>query len=596
MAIINRTTRLRIRRLFRRHQKNVEAATVIAGTQFDNNFIARIERLLDVQRFVIGWLVLLVLITVLTVFQTVGLSQYYLKAGPVPGGVYNEGMIGTFSNANPLYANGPVDTSLSRLLFAGLFKYNDRNVLVGDLAKNFSVDESGKVYTIQLKPELRWHDGKPLTSNDVVFTYKTIKNPDAKSPLFSSWSGIGISAKGNDTIIFNLPSALTAFPHSLTTGIIPEHILKDVPADELRANQFNTTSPIGAGPFFWDALQLSSSVKPGSANATISLKAFQAYNSGAPKLDGFVLHTYDDEEQMLSAYKQRSIEGIAGLKNVPEDLKDSATTYVYNFPTTAATFVFFKTNAPILDDVNVRKALVFGADRTAIIRELDYEVRPVREPLLIGQLGYDKTLQQPKYDPKKANELLDKAGWVKGKDGIRVKDNQPLQFQVLGEDTPDDRKVLNSLQASWRSIGINMQPVLQQTTDFQSSVETHSYAALLYGISIGPDPDVYAYWASTQADVRSNNRLNFSEYKSSAADTALESGRTRQDPLVRVVKYKPFLEAWRNDAPALALYQPNALYLSRGPVAGLTEHLVNTDADRYYSVAEWTVKTGYVPK
>ncbi len=141
-----------------------------------------------------------------------------------------------------------------------------------------------------------------------------------------------------------------------------------------------------------------------------------------------------------------------------------------------------------------------------------------------------------------------------------------------------------------------MEPNYQQATDFQGTVEGHSYAALLYGISIGPDPDVYVYWHSSQADVRSASRLNFSEYKSVVADAALESGRTRQDPIIRALKYKPFLKAWQEDAPAIGLYQPNIIYVTRGQVNGLESHVVNADADRYYSVENWTVKTGHIAK
>jgi ABC-type transport system substrate-binding protein len=86
----------------------------------------------------------------------------------------------------------------------------------------------------------------------------------------------------------------------------------------------------------------------------------------------------------------------------------------------------------------------------------------------------------------------------------------------------------------------------------------------LYGISLGVDPDVFAYWDSSQASISSQGHLNLSEYKSKAADQALESARTRADAQLRVTKYKAFLTAWTNDAPALALYQPNMLYISGG--------------------------------
>jgi peptide/nickel transport system substrate-binding protein len=132
---------------------------------------------------------------------------------------------------------------------------------------------------------------------------------------------------------------------------------------------------------------------------------------------------------------------------------------------------------------------------------------------------------------------------------------------------------------------------LQPLADFQTTLEFHTYDALLYGVSIGVDPDVYAYWDSSQADIRSTSRLNFSEYKSATADAALESGRTRLDPNLRTIKYKPFLQAWQTDAPALGLYQPRFLYITRGTVYNLTDHTLNTDADRYNSIAKWEIHT-----
>ena len=596
MAFLDRTTKLRVRRTLRRKQRQVEAVTSRAEERFDKQFIDRLERLLDVQRFVIGWLFLVVAISVLTVLQTVGLNQYHLKFGPVAGGIYTEGMVGSYTNANPIYATGPVDTSVSRLLFSGLFKYDDLNHLVGDLAQSYQVDESGRQYTVNLKQNLRWHDGTPLTSRDVVFTYNLIQNPDARSPLFSSWQGISVSAPNLSTVIFQLPGALTAFPYSLTTGIIPMHKLAKVPASQLRTDSFNTTAPVGAGPFQWDTLQLGSSIQSGEAVTLISMKAFDEYVGGKPKLEGFVLHVFDSEEQLVAAYKKRSVEAMAGLKFLPKSLQQSEEIYTYEFSTTAATMVFFKTSEGILSDAVLRQALIQGADQNEIIKRLGGVLKPVKSPFLAGQIGYDKAYEQAAFNPASAATQLEQAGWTRGKDGKRSKNGQPLQFQIVAEETPDNQIVLKELQESWKGLGITMIPVLQTTTDFQSAVETHSYTALLYGISIGADPDVYAYWSSTQADVRSSNRLNFSEYKSALADTALEGGRTRQDPLVRALKYKPFLKAWQEDAPALGLYQPRSLYITRGPIAGLEIHQINTDADRYYSVGNWTVKTGHIPK
>jgi len=136
--------------------------------------------------------------------------------------------------------------------------------------------------------------------------------------------------------------------------------------------------------------------------------------------------------------------------------------------------------------------------------------------------------------------------------------------------------------------------VLEDDTDLQNTVAFHTYDALLYGISIGVDPDVFVYWDSSQANPQSSIWLNLSEYKSSAADEALEGGRTVFDPALRAAKYQSFLQAWQTEAPALGLYQPRFLYITREPVAGLTEHTINSAADRFDNVVNWEILTGKV--
>ncbi|HXE10117.1 MAG TPA: hypothetical protein VN554_01700, partial [Verrucomicrobiae bacterium] len=129
---------------------------------------------------------------------------------------------------------------------------------------------------------------------------------------------------------------------------------------------------------------------------------------------------------------------------------------------------------------------------------------------------------------------------------------------------------------------------------FQSTLTSHGYDAVLNGIAIGVDPDVFVYWDSSQADVRASHRLNLSEYKSPTADTALEAGRTRIDPALRVIKYKPFLQSWQQDAPAVGLYQPRLLYLTNGPVAGLSDSAISTPTDRFINVQNWEIRQAKV--
>jgi peptide/nickel transport system substrate-binding protein len=588
MNQLSRAGRLRLRRSFKQHKRRVNTRAQRAGNLFELDFIERIDSLVESKRFAFTWIALAVLMFGLTVLQTLNLSGVFQHASPARGGVYSEGMVGTYSGANPLFATGAVDSAVSKLLFAGLFTYNQDNQLVGDLASSYDLDDTEKTYTVHLKPNLSWHDGKPLTADDVVYTFQLIQNPDVKSPLFSGWQGITISAPDDSTVKFVLNGSLASFPHSLTTGIIPKHIVSKIEPGRLRTSSFNTTQPVGAGPFKWDTLQLSSASATGSSTGIISLVAFDHYHRGRPMLDGFSLHTYENVDQLLRAYDDRTINAAAGLKALPDSIEDGSSSHVHHYRTTAAVMVFLK-NSGLLADAKLRSALNYGTDKQAIIAKLPSQQIPVRSPILRGQTGFDPVYQQERLNTEKAKQLLTEAGWVVGKDGVRGKDNQKLLFRLYGEDTPDNKIILNELKKQWKLLGVEMLPVLQQPTDFQVSVQLHTYDALLYGISIGVDPDVYAYWHSSQADARATSRLNFAEYTSKVADASLEAGRTRSNVELRALKYQPFLKAWHDDTPAITLYEPEILYVTRGEVAGRTVHTLNTDTDRYNNISEWSI-------
>lgn len=586
--MISRALKLRLRRRLRMRKLQVEEFGQQAERQLERNFFRRLERLGGVRRFVTTWILLLVLLGGSVAAQIGGLKGYYQTLAPVAGGTYSEGILGSFTNANPLYATSPVDVAASRLMFSGLLTYDQNNNLTGDLAKDWSVDARGTLYTVHLKDNLTWHDGKPLTAADVVFTYSVIQNPDARSPLNPSWQGIQVKQLDKRTVTFKLPNLLSAFPYSLTNGIVPKHLLDRKPMSSLRTLPFNTTAPVGAGPFKFSTLEVSGGTAE-SREEQIALDAFDYYHAGKPKIDRFVIHSFRSQEGLIKSFKDHEINAMVGLTGVPDNLTEG-NYRTYNLPLTAAVMSFFKTTEGVLSDVKVRQALVRGTDSSAIINGLDYPALPVREPLLQNQLGYNKSYWQPGYDIAAAKQLLDQNGWKVGKGGVRYKANEPLSFTLHAQDNAEYARVAKALQRQWRAIGVDVKLSLDNSTDFQSTLANHSYDALLYGISIGKDPDVLVYWDSKYADVRAENRLNFSEWKSPVADAALQAGRTRSDNALRLVKYQPFLQAWRDDAPAVGLYQPRFLYITHGPVYGLSEHAINADVERLTNVHNWMIR------
>jgi peptide/nickel transport system substrate-binding protein len=589
-----RFIRLRFRRRIRKGQQQVEDLGVQAEQQIERHLFKRFGRLLPIRRFVAAWLGLLLLLIGGVVAQNLALSGYYQTLRTVPGGIYNEGLQGRFTNANPIYATSDVDTTVSRLIFAGLFSYDDQGKLVGDLASSYSVDARGTTYTVHLKPRLTWQDGRPLTSSDVLFTYQLIQNPDTQSPLQNSWTGITVTAPDPQTVVFKLPNILASFPSNLTNGIVPRHLLASIPPSDMRSADFNTVNPIGAGPFTWQAIQVTGNGDPDTTGEQIGLVPFAGYQGGKPKLQKFVVQVFATDAQLVSAFKGNQLTAAEGLTDLPAGLAGDRSVMQHSLILRAANMVFFKTSAGVLAQQPVRQALVQATNVPAIIKQLGYPTREVREPLLLGQLGYDPSLAQPSFDLAAAKATLASNDWLPGPDHILAKAGQPLSFTLTAADTSEDQLVTRLLQEQWSQLGVKLNVQLLDPIDFQSSLTYHNYDAILNGISIGTDPDVFVYWDSSQADVRSANRLNLSEYKNPTADTALEAGRTRLDPALRVIKYKPFLQAWQQDLPSLGLYQPRVLYLTNGQVSGLSDNAINTPPDRFANVQNWEIRQAKV--
>lgn len=581
----------KLKRGFKKRRRQVEALAGTANDQLDKLVFKKIDNIQNVWRFIVTWLMLLVVLVSGVAIQARALGRYYIGVQAVGGGEFVEGIQGVFSNANPIYATSSVDTSVSRLLFSGLLKYDDNGQLVGDLAESWSVDEAGKVYTVILKPSLKWHDGEPITSDDVVFTIQAIQNADTRSPYNLSWQGVGVAAVDSRTVTLSLPNPLTAFAYSLTQGIIPKHRLGELPYAQLRSDDFNNRTPVGSGPFQWNSMQ--SEQTDESTHQRIRFKAFENYHFGRTKLDRYTVETFDSQDKIINAMKQGTINGamVSSLADVESELV--AKWNQINIPLMSGVYLFFNTQKAPLNEKKVRNAF----EKTVIPRDLraqlGYPVIGVDEAFLRIHGTYDAARKQTAPDLTNAGVLLDEAGWLKAENSfVRQKDGKVLEFTLLSEQQPDYARLADVLQHQFADVGVKLNVDLRSGRDFQQALLSHQYDALLYGIAIGADPDVYAYWHSSQAI---SDRFNFSEYKSATADTALEAGRTRTDLQLRIAKYKPFLDAWRDDSPAVGLYQPRLLFVTNGALFNFDPKSLATTSDRYQNIHEWMVNTEQVP-
>lgn len=588
--------KMTVRRKMRRQKRQVEGISVQADDSLNRHIFKRFHHLYDVRRFVITWTLLVVFIGFGALWQVRGLDNFYLKLAPVSGGIYREGIIGAFTTANPLFAITSVDSSVSHLVFSGLFTLSPEGVLESDLATDFTVDEDGLLYTVRLRNDVMWHDGEQLKADDVVFTYERIKNPETKSPLQSGWAGVEVVEVDDYTVQFKLPNTLSSFEYSLVNGIIPKHVLDQTAPADLRSSTFNSVWPIGSGPFRYVSVEvLGEDID--TKNEKVTLEANADYYDRAPSIDGISIRTYRDEDSMLRAFETKEISAMVGLQSMPDTFSNDATVSTLSIPLSSQVHIFLNNSSPQLTEVNVRKALLLGTNTELLRQSIGYELIPSDSPFLKSHFTYDTAKVQAGYDKAAAEKLFDESGWIKNSEGIREKDGVQLKLRVVSQSLTEYATVVQTIQEQWKEIGVNVDAFLQPEEDVQSgAVVRHDYDVLLYGISLGPDPDIFAFWHSSQADPRVKSRLNLSEYKSATADKALEGGRTRLNQDLRKIKYQPFLDAWLADTPAIALYQPRFLFVVRGTLDGFVSGEFNSPVDRFYSVNDWLIRKEKVIK
>lgn len=559
----------------------VEAQT--SSTKHITRYLTkRSGRMVGVRRFAATWIILTLCVVIATLAAFRSAYRMGHPLSPVRGGTYIEGVVGQTTNLNPLFSIGNVDASVNKLVFNGLFTYNNEGELIPDLAKSWTVDKKGTTYTIVLRNDVVWHDGAPFNSEDVVYTIGAMQDEQTRSPLYASWRGIKVTALDEHRVSFKLSAPLAPFLNALTTPILPEHALGEVPLNLLRTADFNT-APIGTGPF-----KVDSHAKDGGVDQVV-LSAHTGYFRGAPQLDKFIVRGYEEEDQLRADLKNKEITAAVDLNTSSlADLDKGSKIKIEEFPVRNGVFVFFKTTTKRLSDTKLRQALALATDRTAILKVFDARYQPLKTPLLSGQLGYDASASQ-ETNLKSAKKLVQQAGWKRNSEGQLAKKGAPLQLRLITLDTPEYSTVATEIQRQWAQLGVTIViELLDQEQLKQQAVGGHDYDLLLYGISIGDDPDIYAYWHSSQAYP---GGLNFSEWRSGVADISLDIARSRLNPTLRTARYEAFQKEWNKQAPAVALYQPRMSYAYYANVAGVEVLPLNSYADRLTNVQEWTVNT-----
>ncbi len=524
------------------------------------------------------------------------LATFYLNlTKPVAkfGGEYVEGAVGQPFYVNPLLSQtSEADSDLTQLIYSGLFKYDNSGSAVVDLAESYAVSQDQREYTVNLRKNAFWQDGKAITSDDIFFTFNILQDPAYKSPLRQSWQGVDVKVVDNYTVIFILKNPYVGFLENLTVGILPKHIWENIAPEKFALADYNL-HPIGSGPFMFVDFQKDSQ----GSILTYHLKAFKDFYTGSPYISNFTFNFYPDDDALIAAYNKKEVMGMSSI--APEKvtaIKNVKSTDIHELIIPRYFSVFLnQTKSLVLADDNVRAALNLSVDRKEIIEKvLHGKGDALSSPFFPQMKSYDRQAQVSK-DLDRANKILEDNGWKKeaGSD-IRKKNGTALEFELVTTDWPELSQTTDLLAKQWQKIGVKLNVKILAMSDLQQNyIRTREYDSLLFGQAITFNPDLYSFWHSSQ---KRDPGLNLSLFDNSDADKILEGVRQQPDESKRIEAFKSFQEILAKEAPAIFLYGPYYLYPTSTAVHGMTIQNINDPASRFIDVNKWYVKTRRVFK
>lgn len=570
--------------------KHAEGATQRHASRF---ILRRIENVRLVMTEIMIWLAAIALLIAGLGIQYSWNSQGSKKDGAKSGGVYVEGVIGNISTLNPLLAASEPEQAVSRLLFSSLYNYDVTGALHTDLAESMTVKDD-KVYTIKLRNAV-WHDGKKLTAEDVVYTINLIKNPQVRSPLRVNWLDISARAIDDSTVEFMLPAVYAGFSHALTFPVIPKHILQSVSPSSMREADFSS-NPVGSGPFAVKRVQTSEST---SSTDVVRMEPNTKYYGAVSTLSRLELRAYGNESLLVKAVNSGEVSAASGLSLSAADNIKSKQYSTKHWLLNKGVYLLMNNRSQTLQDARVRQALRYATDTSSIRATVGDNVARLDTPILQSQIA-QKLPAAPDYNLDKAKALLKEAGWTYNQGQWKGKDGRPLAVAVTTSSGRDEyKKIVDVLKQQWSKLGVDVQlreiDTSSTTTSFvQSVLQPRDYDALLYELELGADPDVFAYWHSSQA---SASGYNFANYSNRTVDNDLVGGRSRTNSALRAAKYIQFVNQWLNDAPAIGLYQSVGSYvLNNGASIVEPRGSLNTMNDRYADVTTWSTGRASVYK
>jgi peptide/nickel transport system substrate-binding protein len=544
----------------------------------------------------------------------------HLIEAPVKGGEYSEALIGMPKYINPLYANiSDADSDITSLIYSSLFKRDKNGELAKDLVESYSISSDNKAYSMVIRGNVKRHNGSTLTVDDIIFTFRAIKEAKYKSTLRVSFTGVEIEKIDDRTVKFILSAPYAAFLELLTFGIMPSELWGEISPESANLVELNI-KPIGSGPYRFNEYTKD---KTTGTILDYSLSINNDYYNETAYIN-LKFKFYPNFEEAVAALKENLVDGISYLPKEQEKNISVANSYNFNklhIPQITLIYFNVKENAA-LGIKQLRQALALAIDRNEIINNiLGSDAYLVDGPILPNSFAYNAGIKKYEMNSSEAIKILENIGYktvdikasdiedskkkaesqdekiknhaeqilTLGQGSWRIKDGNFLIIKLTTVDRIENQQVVEAIKNYWEKIGIKTEIETYSTADFQKDIiKTRNFQTLFYGLVLGSDPDPYAFWHSSQIG---DNGYNIASFANKETDQLLEDARLISDITQRQEKYKKFQEIISEETPAIFMYSPTYTYLQSKKIKNFEVANIIYPSDRFSNVTQWYIET-----
>ncbi len=480
------------------------------------------------------------------------------------GGTLIDAMLGEPSSLVSMIAGEAPSSAITANIFNKLLKYNKNLDLEGELVSGWQVSSDQKTITFTLKPNLKWADGKPLTSADVLWTWQAVTNDKNGSPYASDFQLVK-KAETPDALTFSVTYSepyAPALDSWAGLQILPKHLLQD---QDLHTTAF-ARKPIGSSYYQLDNWNTGENIRL-SRNPTSVL--------GQAKIDHLVSRIIPDTsaqflELMAGNIDSMSLDPTQFSRIVPARTKLKETLNLYKELGNSYTYMGFNLKHKPFDDVRVRQAINYAINKQEIIDGVYLGLGiNIASPYKPGTRWSNPDLKPYAYNPAKAKALLKEAGFVANSSGILERDGKPLRFEIVTNQNKEREKSAILIQRCLKDVGIEVKIRAIEWASFISRfIKTGDFDVVVLGWSLGLDPDQYSIWHSSQ---QGGDKFNFIGYGNPVVDKLLEQGRTELDPAKRQIIYHQFAKVLLEDSPVIYLSAGYGLSAIHKRVKGIVD-------------------------